>query len=331
MVHPPLGPLQLLVPRSVAKLSKRPQAIAGRISSRYSHNSTEMNFTRSQRTIRRPVAVLGFGYHTGKDVRVEFRPAPMGSGITFVREDLGLNARIPARVENRIEVPRRTCLQVGNARVEMVEHVLAALAGMEVDNCEIRVDAAEMPGCDGSAMAFVAAIESVGRTAQEARVKRLEIAEHVVVESDDSRIEAFPVDDESYSIEYTLDYTNDSVIGNQVADLEITPRSFLNEIAPCRTFLLQREADQLAETGLGRRVRTQDLLIFDEHGPVNNRLRFENECARHKALDVIGDLALTGCELVGRIVAYKSGHRLNSMLAQELMSRFAGRHLRISA
>jgi UDP-3-O-[3-hydroxymyristoyl] N-acetylglucosamine deacetylase len=290
-----------------------------------------MYFTRSQRTIRRPVAVLGFGYHTGKDVRVEFRPAPAGSGITFVREDLGLDARIPARPENRIEIPRRTCLQVGSARVEMVEHVLAALAGMEVDNCEIRVDAAEMPGCDGSAMAFVTAIESVGRTTQEARAKRLEIAEHVVVESGDCRIAAFPVDDESYSIEYTLDYAKDPAIGYQVADLDVTPQSFLSEIAPCRTFLLQREADQLSATGLGKRVRSQDLLIFDEDGPVNNRLRFDNECARHKALDVIGDLALTGCELVGRIVAYKSGHRLNAMLAQELVRRFAGKQLRISA
>jgi UDP-3-O-acyl N-acetylglucosamine deacetylase len=290
-----------------------------------------MNFTRSQRTIRQPIAVLGFGYHTGRDVRVEFRPAPAGSGITFVREDLGAEARIPARAENRIEIPRRTCLQVGAARVEMVEHVLAALAGLEVDNCEVRVDAAEMPGCDGSAMAFVAAVESVGRTTQEARVKRLEITEHVVLESGDCRIEALPVDDESYSIEYTLDYPQDPVIGYQVADLEITPHSFVTEIAPCRTFLLQREAEQLAGTGLGKRVRSEDLLIFDERGPVNNRLRFENECARHKALDVIGDLALTGCELVGRIVAYKSGHRLNAMLAQELVRRFAGVPLRISA
>jgi UDP-3-O-acyl-N-acetylglucosamine deacetylase len=213
----------------------------------------------------------------------------------------------------------------------MVEHVLAALAGMEVDNCEIRVDSAEMPGCDGSAMAFVAAIESVGRTTQEARAERLEIAEHVVVESGGCRIEAYPVNDESYSIEYTLDYAEDPVIGRQMADLTITPRTFLTEIGPCRTFLLQREAEQLAKTGLGQRVRSQDLLIFDDQGPVNNRLRFDNECARHKALDVIGDLALTGCELVGRIVAYKSGHRLNAMLAQELVRRFAGRQLRISA
>jgi UDP-3-O-acyl N-acetylglucosamine deacetylase len=290
-----------------------------------------MNFTRSQRTIRQPVAVLGFGYHTGQDVRVEFRPAAAGSGITFVRVDLGPDARIPARVENRIEIPRRTCLQVGQARVEMVEHVLAALAGMEIDNCEIHVDAAEMPGCDGSAMAFVAAIESVGRTTQEARARRLEVTDHVIVESGDSRIEAFPVDDESYSIEYTLNYADDPIVGYQVADIAITPKLFMSEIAPCRTFLLKREADQLAGTGLGQRVRWQDLLIFDDHGPLNNQLRFENECARHKALDVIGDLALTGCDLVGRIVAYKSGHRLNAMLAQELVRRFAGVPLRISA
>ena len=290
-----------------------------------------MNFTRSQRTIRRPVAVLGFGYHTGKDVRVEFRPAPAGSGITFVRDDLSPAARIEACLDNRIEVPRRTCLEANGARVEMVEHVLAALAGMEVDNCEIHVDQPEMPGCDGSALEFVAAIESVGRIAQDARVRRLEITDHVVVESDGCRIEALPVDRDGYTIEYTLDYVADPVIGCQVANVEITPHLFAEEIAPCRTFLLQREADALASTGLGKRVKSHDLLIFDERGPVNNRLRFENECARHKALDVIGDLALTGCEIVGHIVAYKSGHRLNAALARELVSRFARMPLRASA
>lgn len=290
-----------------------------------------MNFTRSQRTIRRPVAVLGFGYHSGDDVRVEFRPAPADSGITFVREDLGADVRIAARVENRIEVPRRTCLEAGGARVEMVEHVLAALAGMEVDNCEIWIDGEELPGCDGSAMPYVAAIESVGRIAQDSRVKRLEITEYVEVEEGDCRIEAFPGDGGSYTIQYTLDYADDPIIGYQTANVEVTPRLFVEEIAPCRTFLLEREAAQLVQAGLGKRVRTHDLLIFDDRGPINNQLRFDNECARHKALDVMGDLALTGCQIVGHIVAYKSGHRLNAEFAQHLINRFAGVPLRASA
>jgi UDP-3-O-acyl N-acetylglucosamine deacetylase len=283
-----------------------------------------MTFIRQQRTIRRPVAVLGFGYYTGKDVRVEFRPAPAGSGINFVREDLGLGARIPVCCENRYEVPRRTCLRFGNAHVEMVEHILAALNGLQIDNCVIAVDQAEMPGCDGSAMAFVAAVESVGAVEQGVDVNRLEITEHVALTSGDMRIEAFPGNGDTYTLDYTVEYPNDPAIGYQVACLEVTPDLFREEIAPCRTFVLQREADEMLRAGLGKRVRSHDLLIFGDNGPVNNRLRFGNECARHKALDVIGDLALTGCEIVGHIVAYRSGHRLNAAFAQELERRFAG-------
>ncbi len=290
-----------------------------------------MSYVRLQRTIRRPVAVLGFGYYTGQDVRVDFRPAPVGAGITFVREDLGDDARVKARCDNRIEVPRRTCLEVDGVRVEMVEHILAALAGLQVDNCEVRVDRPEMPGCDGSAMAFVAAVESVGTVEQGAEVNRLEITEHVSVTHGEMIIEAFPSPNDSYSVEYTVDYPQDPVIGTQVATLEVTPEIFREEIAPCRTFVLQREADELLRAGLGKRVGSHDLLIFGDHGPVNNRLRFDNECARHKALDVIGDLALTGCEIVGHVVAYRSGHRLNAAFAQELLRRFASVTLKASA
>lgn len=288
-----------------------------------------MSSTRLQRTIRRPVAVLGFGYHTGKDVRVEFRPAPEGSGITFVREDLSPSARIPARWENRIEVPRRTCLQLGGIRVEMVEHILATLSGLRIDNCDIQVDQPEMPGCDGSAIAFVAAIESAGILEQRAEAAQLEITDTFVIEQDGCWLEAIPAD--GYSVEYTVDYPNDPSIGRQIASVEVTPELFRDEIAPCRTFVLKREADEMLRLGLGRRVNSNDLLIFDENGPINNKLRFDNECARHKALDVIGDLALTGCEIVGRIVAYRSGHRLNAMFAQELMRRFSGVALKASA
>jgi UDP-3-O-[3-hydroxymyristoyl] N-acetylglucosamine deacetylase len=290
-----------------------------------------MSYVRLQRTIRRPVAVLGFGYHTGQDVRVEFRPAPVGAGITFLREDLGLDARVAAYCDNRVEVPRRTCLEVDGVRVEMVEHILAALAGLQVDNCEVRVDRAEMPGCDGSSMAFVAAIESVGTVEQGAEVNRLEITEHVSLSHGDMIIEAFPSPSDSYSVEYTVDYPQDPVIGYQVAHVEVTPEIFREEIAPCRTFVLQREADEMLQAGLGKRVGSHDLLIFGDHGPVNNRLRFDNECARHKALDVIGDLALTGCEIVGHVVAYRSGHRLNAAFAQELLRRFASVTLKASA
>ncbi|MEM8944704.1 MAG: UDP-3-O-acyl-N-acetylglucosamine deacetylase, partial [Planctomycetota bacterium] len=126
-----------------------------------------MSDSRLQNTIAHPVAVCGYGFWSGQQVQVEFRPAAVGSGITFVREDLGMDARVPANVEHRIEVPRRSNLELGRARVEMVEHILAALAGLQIDNCDIVVDAAEMPGCDGSSIAFIQALDSVGITEQD--------------------------------------------------------------------------------------------------------------------------------------------------------------------
>jgi len=282
-----------------------------------------MFHSRPQQTIRRPTTVVGFGYWSGKEVRVEFRPAPEGSGITFVRDDLGPQASIPGRVEYRTDVLRRTNLSLGGANVEMVEHILAALAGLQIDNCEVGVDQAEMPGCDGSAIDFVDALLGVGLQEQGEEVSHLEITETVRLTSGDAWIEAHPVADGSYSIEFELDYPEDSVIGRQSAAVEVTPELFCRELAPCRTFVLQREAEEMVRRGLGTHVTPRDLLIFDQQGVVGNELRFENECARHKALDLIGDLALTGHAIVGRIVAYRSGHKLNAKLAQELVTQFA--------
>ena len=282
-----------------------------------------MTCGRLQRTIRRPVTVAGFGFWSGRDVRLEFRPAPAGAGVTFVRDDIGPEARVPARVNHRTDVLRRTNLRRRGVEVEMVEHVLATMAGLKIDNCVIGVDQPEMPGCDGSALAFVQALDSVGTTEQEAEVPLLEITEEIRLGSDQSWIEAHPSPDGNYSVEFELDYPNDAVIGRQSAALDVTPDRFRSEIAPSRTFVLRREAEELIRRGLGSRVTPHDLLIFDEHGPVENQLRFDNECARHKALDVIGDMALTGCEISGHIVAYRSGHQLNAALAKDLITEFA--------
>ena len=284
-----------------------------------------MQNLRSQQTIQRPVVVAGIGYWSGRDIRVTFRPAPAGSGVTFVRDDLGPDAVVPARARYRTDVPRRTNLSLNGAGVEMVEHVLATLSGLQIDNCEVGVDQAEMPGCDGSAIDFVAALDSAGLQPQEADVLQLEVTERIRLTSGDTWIEARPAIDGEYSVEFQVDYPHDSSIGQQSAIVTLTPETFRQEIAPCRTFVLQREADEIKRRGLGLHVTPQDLLVFNEHGPVENELRFENECARHKALDVIGDMALTGHSIVGRITAYRSGHKLNSELAQELVTRFAAK------
>lgn len=278
-----------------------------------------MSSPRHQRTLGKPAQVEGFGYWSGRDVRVEFRPAEANTGIVFVRTDLGSPRRIPAAVALRIETPRRTTLACDGTSVEMVEHIMAALAGLCIDNCEVWVDSAEMPGCDGSSQAFVTALLAAGVVEQQALRRRLVIPEITRVGDEDCWVEACPSRAGGLSVKYRLDYASNAAIGRQTLDLAITPDSFRRELASARTFLLQPEADWLRQRGLGARVTSRDVLIFDDEGLVNNELRFEDECVRHKTLDLVGDLALAGCDIQGRIVAYKSGHRLNAELVKALL------------
>lgn len=275
---------------------------------------------RAQRTLGCSVEVEGFGYWSGRDVKVRFRSAPANTGIVFVRSDLPEPKRIPAIVENRIEMPRRTTLILDGARVEMVEHIMAALAGLHIDNCEVWVDGDEMPGLDGSAMAFVTALESAGVVEQKAQRPQLVIDDITRVGNDDCWVEARPSRSRSLSVRYRLDYGGESPIGRQTLEMKITPETFRKELAPARTFILKSEADWLRQQGLGARVTFDDLLVFDETGPCNNALRYEDECVRHKTLDMVGDLALAGCDLIGQIIAYRSGHRLNAELVKALLA-----------
>jgi len=280
-------------------------------------------FPSRQTTIAHPVAVAGFGYWSGKDIRIEFRPAQAGTGIVFVRADLSPHARIAASIENRIDMSRRTNLQCGDANVEMVEHVLAALSGLRIDNCEVWVDQAEMPGCDGSAIAFVRALDKTHRVQQNATAPVLKVTETIRVTRGDQWVEARPISGGGCQVEYQLDYPHAPVIGRQSAKFALSPEIFRKEIAPCRTFVLEHEAQQMIQHGLGLRVTSRDLLLFDETGPVENRLHFNNECARHKALDLVGDLALIGFRLEGHFIACHSGHQLNALAARTLLEQLA--------
>lgn len=278
-----------------------------------------MYIPRQQRTIEKPVVVEGFGYWSGKDVRVEFRPAPPETGVVFVRGDLAKPQRIPATVSQRVETPRRTTLRAGSASVEMVEHIMAALAGLRIDNCEVWVDTVEMPGCDGSSQPFVEALLSAGTVTQNATRNALVVREVTRLGDIDSWIEARPSAGPGMSIKFRIDYGSGNAIGRQTLTMPITPDSFQRELAPSRTFMLKSEADWLVAQGLGRRASAKDLLIFDGDGPIDNELRFRDECVRHKALDLVGDLALAGCDLVGHFVAHRSGHRLNAELVRVLL------------
>jgi UDP-3-O-acyl-N-acetylglucosamine deacetylase len=205
------------------------------------------------------------------------------------------------------------------------------LFGLQVDNCEVWVDAAEMPACDGSSRMFVDALSSAGFEVQNAMRRVLVVRETTRLGTRDSWVEARPNPTGTFSVKFELDYGPGNAVGKQMLTLPITADSFRRELASCRTFLLKTEADWLLSQGLGKRVTPKDLLIFDADGPIDNELRFRDECVRHKALDLVGDLALADCDLVGHFVAHRSGHRLNADLVRALLSEGAPAELRRSA
>jgi UDP-3-O-[3-hydroxymyristoyl] N-acetylglucosamine deacetylase len=279
-----------------------------------------MYSTRKQRTLLAPATIKGVGYWSGLDVSVEFRPAPADTGIVFVRRDLPGAPRIAATVANRVETPLRTTLRCGGVAVEMIEHIMSALAGMQIDNCEIRVDRTEMPGMDGSSLQFVQGFQAAGIVEQDA-VRERKIIDRVIRRGDHrSWIEARPCCSGKMILQYELDYGGGNPIGRQSLEISLSPRFFHINLAPSRTFMMESEANELKKQGLGLHVTCRDLLVFDGKGPIDNQLRFPDECVRHKIVDMVGDLALAGCDLSGRFIAYRSGHRLNAELVRTIMS-----------
>lgn len=274
---------------------------------------------RYQRTIAGPAEVRGIGFLTGAMVRLRFLPAPPNSGILFQRLDLPAQTCIPARIDQVTGTQRRTTIGQPPAQVALVEHVLAALAGLRIDNCVVELNAPEPPGLDGSAQQFVDALRWIGTTLQPARRSVWSVAEPVSVEQTGATLTLHPTEDENeLKVSYLLDYGMHSPIGKQSHSQLISPERFAYDVASCRTFVLEEEARAFRQQGLGARTTAADLLVFGKRGLINNRLRFANEPARHKVLDIVGDLALFGCDLRGHVVAYRSGHPLNIELVRIL-------------
>lgn len=277
---------------------------------------------RSQQGIRRPAEVLGIGFLTGADVRVRFLPAPPNHGIAFQRLDCIGSAAIPARIEYTVPRQRRTAIAHEGVTVELVEHVMAALAGLQIDNCLVQLDGPEPPGCDGSCQKFVDALMDAEIVHQGMPRAAVTIAEQVHVSTGDSRSEivAKPHIRACLAVSYQLDYGPRSPIAAQNLTVEVTPDVFVKKLAFARTFILESEVAALQAQGYGRRTTPQDLLIFGAGGVIDNRLRAPDECARHKILDCIGDFALLGCDLHGQFHAYRSGHELNREMIQRVHS-----------
>jgi UDP-3-O-[3-hydroxymyristoyl] N-acetylglucosamine deacetylase len=281
-----------------------------------------MRAGRFQHTITRPCQVSGRGYWSGQPITLTFLPAPADSGIRFVRTDLLDRPSVEAIADNRVDIQLRTRLVQGKAEVDMVEHVLAALYGLRIDNVEIHCTACEMPGLDGSSLAYALALDDAGKTPLRSRRATLVATESIRIGDDRQWIRFDPLSDSSFEIEYRLDYGTNNPIGTATYATKINEDAFYHRLAPARTFISLAEAEQLQERGLARHVTTRDLLVFDSDGPIDNSLRFSDECARHKALDLLGDLALTGIDLVGKVTAYRSGHQTNGKLAERLRQDF---------
>ncbi|GIW87358.1 MAG: bifunctional enzyme LpxC/FabZ [Isosphaeraceae bacterium] len=279
---------------------------------------TALPSARRQRTIAREATIEGIGFVTEADVRLRFLPARSDTGIVFRRVDLPGRPEIPARIEFVAPRPRRTALQRGEAVVEMTEHVLAALSGLQIDNCVIEINASETPGCDGSSQPFVEALLSAGLVDLERPRPALRIERPISLSEGRARLTALPADTDGLVLSYQLDYA--PPIGSQSRFVRLSPDVFRDQLAPSRTFLLESEARAMRAAGLGRRLKESDLLIFGPDGPIANTLRFEDECVRHKLLDLVGDLALAGRDIQGHIVAHRSGHSLNARLVAALLA-----------
>ena len=284
--------------------------------------SFEQTHRSQQQTLARPALIAGQGLFHGIDVKLRLRPADPGTGIVFRRVDLKDRPEVVAHVDNVRSAARRTVLASrSGAVVETVEHLMAALAGLQVDNCLVEVDSLEVPAVDGSSMPFCEAILAAGLTQQSIARSHLSVEESQGVNdrAGEQWIEVIPAYDGSATVDYRLDYGPEAVIASQSFSVELTPEAFLRDIAAARTFVLQDEVAALQQMGFGRHLTGRDLVVFDADGSViDNKLRWQDEPVRHKILDCIGDLALSGRVFVGRVVARRSGHKLNHVMAKTL-------------
>lgn len=274
---------------------------------------------RSQRTIRNETTASGVGFLTGADVHLRFLPAPADHGIVFQRVDLSDQPSVPATLDYLSTRTRRTGLSGNGASVELVEHVMSALAGLQVDNCLVQVDAPETPGFDGSCLPVVDSLMRAGFEDQGVPKPQLRVTEPMRVTAEDgSMIDAKPFGRDGLTITYLLDYGPSSPISAQSYTVNITPETFVNEIAFARTFILDSEVEALRAQGYGKRTTAKDLLVFTPDGILDNELKAADECARHKILDCVGDFALTGCDVQGYFNAWRTGHRTNHDVMIEL-------------
>ena len=295
----------------------------------------------NQRTLKDQVALDGVGLHTGESVTIIFKPAPVDTGYVFVRTDLSPPVEIPADVHYVNNTDRGTNLEKDGAKIQTSEHVLAALVGMEVDNCYVELDSAESPIMDGSSKFFVEAIESVGIEEQDKSREEYVVTDLITYKDDETGSEITLIPADEYQVTTMVDFET-KVLGTQNASLD-TLRDFKETIAPSRTFSFLHELEMLLEHGLIKGGDLNNAIVYVDkplsesnmdrlkeafgkeniavqpNGILDNlSLHFSNEAARHKLLDVIGDLALVGVPIRGKVFAHKPGHKVNTDFSRKL-------------
>ena len=275
---------------------------------------------RNQRTIKSSVSLSGIGLHSGEDVNLSLLPAEADQGVRFIRIDLPDRPVIPFDFDHLARHDRQTTVANGSAEVNTVEHLGAGLLALGIDNCTVEIDGPEVPGMDGSSLPFVEALRKAGRSELKAPRRAFTVDEVVAVHDDEASIVAFPAD-QGLEVTYTLSYPPETGLSPQHVTLTINEDCFVSEIAPARTFCLESEARALQAAGYGKGANTSNTLVIGREGLVDNEFRLGDELARHKVLDLIGDLSLLGADLKARVVATCSGHGTNHALVRKLRSR----------
>lgn len=273
---------------------------------------------RKQRTLKDVAVFSGIGIHTGKEVGLRFCPAKEGTGIVFKRIDLVGQPIIPATVEYVQDTARSTTIGINDVRIHTVEHVLSAVKAYQIDNLCIEITSIEPPVGNGSSDVFVEMIEKVGIRTQEQAIPVVKLKHPVYLSEGDIHLVALPFD--GYRISYTLSYPGSSFLRGQFHSVIVNEENFKKEIAPCRTFSLYKEISALMDRGLIKGGSLDNAVVIkDEVILSKGGLFFPDEMARHKILDLIGDLSLVGYDFHAHIIAIRSGHLTNFLFAKELL------------
>ena len=269
----------------------------------------------AQRTIRRQISCVGIGLHSGNKVRLSLKPAPANFGIRFRRTDLG-DHEVPATVQHLAGIQLATGLSRNDVSVETVEHLLSALVSTNIDNVLVELNSPEVPIMDGSAAPFVYLIQEAGVKRLSENRKYLKIIRPIAMSRGDKRIALYPSD--HFKITYSISYDH-PLLRHQSRTLRITEESFIEEIAPARTFTFLKDVEMLRQNGLALGGSLDNAIVLGETGVLNNALRFEDEFVRHKILDAVGDLALVGYPVIGHLVAHRAGHALHTEFAARVL------------